>query len=55
MEQESTFKSLEHEGTKIIAMTPHWDVSTPELQTWQNELLEQDVVPVYHNWVDDLP
>ena len=37
--QESTFKSLEHNGTKVIAMTPRWDVSTPELQNWQNDIL----------------
>jgi hypothetical protein len=55
IEQEATFKSLEHEGTRVIAMTPHWDVSTPELQTWQNELLGFDFDPVQHNWLDDLP
>ena len=55
VEQEATFKSLEHEGTRVIAMTPHWDVSTPELQTWQNELLGFDFDPVQHNWIDDLP
>jgi hypothetical protein len=55
VEQEATFKSLEHEGTKVIAMTPHWDVSTPELQNWQNDLLGFDFDPVQHNWIDDLP
>jgi len=55
VEQEATFKSLEHEGTRVIAMTPHWDVSTPELQTWQNDLLGFDFDPVQHNWLDDLP
>jgi hypothetical protein len=57
IEQESTFKSLEHEGTKVIAMTPRWDISTPELQTWQNELLDYEMVPVrdFDDWVDELP
>jgi hypothetical protein len=39
VEQEATFKSLEHEGTKVIAMTPHWNYPTPELQNWQNDIL----------------
>jgi hypothetical protein len=57
IEQESTFKSLEHEGTKVIAMTPRWDISTPELQNWQNDILDQDMVPVrdFDDWVDELP
>ena len=57
IEQESTFRSLEHEGTKVIAMTPRWDVDTPELQTWQNELIDRYAIPVndYDNWLDDLP
>ena len=54
IEQESTFRSLEHEGTKVIAMTPRWDVSTPELQTWQNELLDYNEIPVgdFTDWLD---
>ena len=57
IEQESTFRSLEHEGTKVIAMTPRWDVSTPELQTWQNELLDYNEIPVgnFNDWLDELP
>jgi hypothetical protein len=57
IEQESTFRTLEHEGTKVIAMTPRWDVSTPELQTWQNDILDDYVIPVrdYGDWVDELP
>ena len=57
IEQESTFRSLEHEGTKVIAMTPRWDVSTPELQTWQNDLLDYDEVPGvdFNDWLDQLP
>jgi hypothetical protein len=58
IEQESTFRSLEHEGTKVIAMTPRWDLDTPELQTWQNDLLEQDyLAPIrdYGDWIDELP
>jgi hypothetical protein len=54
IEQESTFRSLEHEGTKVIAMTPRWDVSTPELQTWQNEILDYNEIPVgdFTDWLD---
>jgi hypothetical protein len=57
IELESTFRSLEHEGTKVIAMTPQWDTYTPELQTWQNDILDQDIVPVlnFDNWIDELP
>jgi len=63
VEQEATFKSLEHEGTRVIAMTPHWDVSTPEPQTWQNEILDfpQLEPPMdyenenYFNILDELP
>ena len=57
IELESTFRSLEHEGTKVIAMTPQWDTYTPELQTWQNDILDQDMVPVlnFDNWIDELP
>jgi hypothetical protein len=57
IEQESTFRSLEHEGTKVIAMTPRWDVDTPELQTWQNELLDYNEIPVgdFNDWLDQLP
>jgi hypothetical protein len=57
IEQESTFRSLEHEGTKVIAMTPRWAVSTPELQTWQNELLDYNEIPVgdFNDWLDELP
>jgi hypothetical protein len=57
IEQESTFRSLEHEGTKVIAMTPRWDVSTPELQTWQNELLDYNEIPdvELNDWLDQLP
>jgi len=57
IEQESTFKSLEHEGTKVIAMTPRWDVSTPELQTWQNEILDYNEIPGvdFNDWLDQLP
>jgi len=57
IEQESTFRSFEHEGTKVIAMTPRWDVSTPELQTWQNDILDDYAIPVrdYGDWIDELP
>ncbi len=57
IEQESTFRSLEHEGTKVIAMTPQWDTYTPELSYWQNDMLmalEQEVIPD-NNWFDELP
>jgi hypothetical protein len=57
IEQESTFRSSEHKGTKVIAMTPQWDTYTPELQTWQNDILDDYAIPVidYGNWVDELP
>jgi hypothetical protein len=57
IEQESTFRSLEHEGTKVIAMTPRWDTYTPELSYWQDELVEYNEVPVrdFDEWFDDLP
>ncbi len=57
IEQESTFRSLEHEGTKVIAMTPQWDTYTPELSYWQNDMLmalEQEAIPD-NNWFDELP
>jgi hypothetical protein len=54
IEQESTFRSLEHEGTKVIAMTPQWDTYTPELSYWQNEILDQYEIPL-NDWIDDLP
>jgi hypothetical protein len=43
--------------SRIINMTPQWDTYTPELQNWQNELLDLERVPVgdYDNWLDDLP
>jgi hypothetical protein len=53
IEQESTFRSLEHEGTRVIAMTPYWDTYTPELQNWQNDILyHQDYQ--YLDFVEDL-
>jgi hypothetical protein len=57
IEQESTFRSLEHEGTKVVAMTPQWDTYTPELSYWQNEILDYDEVPVrdFNEWIDELP
>jgi len=57
IEQESTFRSLEHQGTKVIRMTPSWDVSTPELQNWQNDILDHYAIPVidYADWIDELP
>jgi hypothetical protein len=54
IEQESTFRSLEHEGTKVIAMTPRWDTYTPELSYWQNEILDQVEIPL-NDWIDELP
>jgi hypothetical protein len=54
IEQESTFRSLEHEGTKVVAMTPQWDTYTPELSYWQNEILDQVEIPL-NDWIDELP
>jgi hypothetical protein len=44
-------------STRILPMVPYWENPTPELQTWQNNLLEQDEVPVlnFDNWIDELP
>jgi hypothetical protein len=44
-------------GGRIINMTPQWDTHTPELQTWQNDILDHYAVPVidYDNWIDELP
>ena len=38
-------------------MTPRWDVSTPELQTWQNEILDYNEIPGvdFNDWLDQLP
>jgi hypothetical protein len=63
IEQQSTFRSLENEGIKVIAMTPQWDTYTPELSYWQNEILDfpQLVPPMdyenenYFNILDELP
>jgi len=57
IEQESTFRSLEHKGTKIIAMTPQWDTYTPEFSYWQNELLGQEPIAMIDlgDWIDELP
>jgi hypothetical protein len=57
IEQESTFRSSEHKGTKVIAMTPQWDTYTPELSYWQNEILDYNEVPVrdFNEWFDELP
>jgi hypothetical protein len=43
--------------SRIINMTPQWDTYTPELQTWQNELLDYNEIPVgdFNDWLDQLP
>jgi len=58
IKQKSTFRSLEHEGTKVVAMTPSWDTYTPELSNWQNEILDYDLMtPIrpLEDWIDELP
>ena len=63
IEQQATFRSLENEGIKVIAMTPQWDTYTPELSYWQNEILDfpQLEPPMdyqnenYFNILDELP
>ena len=56
--QESTFKSLEHERTIVSARTPRWNTETPELQNWQNDILNldyfnQNIINI--NILDELP
>ena len=57
IEQESTFRSSEHKGTKVIAMTPQWDTQTPHLDFWGEELVDRYENPVrdYDDWLDELP
>ena len=61
IEQQATFDEMsvseKRYESRIINMTPQWDTYTPELQTWQNEILDLERVPVgdYDNWLDDLP
>ena len=61
IEQQATFDEMsvseKRYGSRIINMTPQWDTYTPELQNWQNELLDYEMIPVrdYDNWLDDLP
>jgi hypothetical protein len=61
IEQQATFDEMsvrdKRDVPRIINMTPQWDTCTPELQNWQNELLDYEMIPVrdYDNWLDDLP
>ena len=61
IEQQATFDEMsvseKRYESRIINMTPQWDTYTPELQNWQNELLDYEMIPVrdYDNWLDDLP
>jgi len=61
IEQQATFDEMsvseKRYESRIINMTPQWDTYTPELQNWQNELLDHEMIPVrdYDNWLDDLP
>jgi hypothetical protein len=61
IEQQATFDEMsvseKRYESRIINMTPQWDTYTPELQNWQNELVDRYENPVndYDNWLDDLP
>ena len=63
IEQQSVFNSTDvnYGGDKsygkIIRMTPSWDVETPELSYWGEEVGDRYENPVidYDNYVDDLP
>ena len=61
IEQQAIFEEIgvtyKRDGGRIINMVPQWDTYTPELQTWQNELLEYNEVPVirFDEWLDELP
>ena len=61
IEQQATFDEMsvseKRDGPRIINMTPQWDTYTPELQNWQNEILDLERVPVrdYDDWLDELP
>jgi len=61
IEQQATFDEMsvreKRYESRIINMTPQWDTYTPELQTWQNELLDYNEIPVgdFNDWLDQLP
>ena len=61
IEQQATFDEMsvreKRYESRIINMTPQWDTYTPELQTWQNEILDYNELPVrdFNDWIDDLP
>jgi hypothetical protein len=61
IEQQATFDEMsvseKRYESRIINMTPQWDTYTPELQNWQNEILDLERVPVrdYDDWLDELP
>jgi hypothetical protein len=61
IEQQATFDEMsvseKRYESRIINMTPQWDTYTPELQNWQNEILDLEQVPVrdYDDWLDELP
>jgi hypothetical protein len=53
-EQFSTFEIDFDNGTRVIPMTPRWNYETLEFNSWQNEILDMQQVPVNDFW-DELP
>ena len=55
VEQVSKFKSSEHLGTRIIALTPRWENETEEFSTWQHQILEEQYIHVgVNDFFEDL-
>ena len=49
VEQVSTFKSSEHLGTRIVALTPRWENETEEFSTWQHQILDEQYLQLEGN------
>ena len=55
VEQVSTFKSSEHLGTRIVALTPIWENETEEFSTWQHQILDEQYLQLEgNNFFEDL-
>lgn len=55
VEQVSTFKSSEHLGTRIVALTPRWENETEEFSTWQHQILDEQYLQLEgNNFFEDL-
>jgi len=59
VEQQSKFDKFEGiDKVRIISLTPKWNTETPELQNWQNDILNLDyfnrnIMPI--DILDELP